>query len=151
MIINLCYICFFYIFVEDEKKQIDNELMDDSKDDEYKDDKYEELRRQIEELDVKLKQSCKKIGDLKGENVNGMSFNELSELEQILFNSLRIVRKKMNEKQSSYQLCRVCLDQNKNVVLRPCNHMAICKDCSVRIRQCPICQADIMERIIVYI
>ena len=105
----------------------------------------------MESFESEFERLSKENGNLKGENVNKMSFNELSELEQTLFNSLRIVRKKMNEKQSNYSLCRICFHQNKNCVLIPCNHLAICIHCSDRINQCPICNQIITDKLIVFI
>lgn len=112
---------------------------------------YQMMMAKIESFESEFERLSKENGDLKGQNVNKMTFNELLELEQTLFNSLRIVRKKMNEKQSSYSLCRICLHHNKNCVLIPCNHLAICHQCSDRINQCPICNQIITDKLTVYI
>ena len=36
--------------------------------------------------------------------------------------------------------CIVCLDEKKCIVYEPCNHLCLCKSCSLRIKQCPACQ-----------
>ena len=40
-------------------------------------------------------------------------------------------------------LCVVCLDTPKAVVLKPCNHFALCGDCVDKVDDCPVCRAHI--------
>jgi len=39
--------------------------------------------------------------------------------------------------------CVVCLDREREVVLHPCRHYCLCIECSVRLRECPICRGRI--------
>jgi len=39
--------------------------------------------------------------------------------------------------------CVVCLDREREVVLHPCGHYCLCKECSDHLRQCPICRQQI--------
>ena len=48
-------------------------------------------------------------------------------------------------------LCAVCLDEFKNVVAKPCQHMCVCTVCAVELRACPICRSDVTEWEKVYI
>ena len=47
----------------------------------------------------------------------------------------------------SYDECCVCLDNNCNIVLLPCNHFVLCGSCAQNIynttNKCPICQTPI--------
>jgi len=52
------------------------------------------------------------------------------------------------------QLCVVCWQNYKNVLMVPCNHLFCCLDC-VRnpagpTKQCPVCRADVESMTIVY-
>ena len=41
------------------------------------------------------------------------------------------------------RLCVVCLDNEKQVLLRPCRHYCVCEDCSKQLRGvCPMCRAN---------
>ena len=48
---------------------------------------------------------------------------------------------------SSGTMCTVCLDNPRQVLLQPCGHVCMCKDCADRVRgadnQCPICRKHI--------
>eukprot|EP01083_Nonionella_stella_P116684 346916_1 len=56
-------------------------------------------------LQNELDNAKKQMDHMHGCHLNGMQLNELSDLEQMLFDSLKRVRNKMNEKQKNYQLC----------------------------------------------
>jgi Zinc finger, C3HC4 type (RING finger) len=49
--------------------------------------------------------------------------------------------------------CIICIENAKNVIFRPCLHLAICKICYDRLRenQCPICKKPIESFISIYI
>ncbi|XP_011077304.1 uncharacterized protein LOC105161348 [Sesamum indicum] len=47
-------------------------------------------------------------------------------------------------------LCRVCFDEQINVVLLPCRHYVLCSNCCEKCKRCPICRVYIDERLHVY-
>ncbi|XP_072943357.1 mitochondrial E3 ubiquitin protein ligase 1 [Epargyreus clarus] len=48
---------------------------------------------------------------------------------------------------SEAQLCVVCAENPKEVILLPCGHVCLCEDCSDHISdKCPICRKDIVSR-----
>ncbi|XP_045490875.1 mitochondrial E3 ubiquitin protein ligase 1-like [Colias croceus] len=48
---------------------------------------------------------------------------------------------------SDVQLCVVCTDNPKEIILLPCGHVCLCEDCSENIRDnCPICRERIESR-----
>jgi len=42
--------------------------------------------------------------------------------------------------------CAVCMDAPKNMLLRPCKHLATCFRCSANLEICPICRTPIELR-----
>lgn len=42
-------------------------------------------------------------------------------------------------------LCVVCLDGNREVLLKPCNHYCLCSSCSEGLRECPMCKKRIQK------
>lgn len=46
------------------------------------------------------------------------------------------------------EICKICYDQDINVLHLPCGHRICCETCSLRIYQCPICRLDIKQRVI---
>ncbi|XP_045828351.1 uncharacterized protein LOC123920196 [Trifolium pratense] len=47
-------------------------------------------------------------------------------------------------------LCRVCFEEQINVVLLPCKHHILCSTCCEKCKKCPICRGTIEERMPVY-
>ena len=42
-------------------------------------------------------------------------------------------------------LCVVCLDVNREVLLKPCNHYCVCSSCSNGLGECPLCMKRIQK------
>ena len=48
--------------------------------------------------------------------------------------------------------CCVCLSDNKNILLQPCNHLCVCESCKPNVgNECPICRTIIQSTIKVYL
>ncbi|KAJ1403152.1 Zinc finger, RING-type [Sesbania bispinosa] len=47
-------------------------------------------------------------------------------------------------------LCRVCFEEQINVVLLPCKHHILCHTCCEKCKRCPVCRGTIEERMPVY-
>ena len=47
--------------------------------------------------------------------------------------------------------CKVCHEEDACVVLVPCGHLAICKNCGDSVNRCPVCRSFIKERIRSYL
>ncbi len=41
------------------------------------------------------------------------------------------------------RLCRVCMDANREILFRPCNHVCCCYKCSREVKKCPYCRKAI--------
>ncbi|XP_050518250.1 baculoviral IAP repeat-containing protein 3-like [Diabrotica virgifera virgifera] len=47
-------------------------------------------------------------------------------------------------------VCKVCLDDEMNVLFLPCRHLAVCISCSNELEECCICRSEIFQRIRVF-
>ncbi|ELR21538.1 zinc finger, C3HC4 type (RING finger) domain containing protein [Acanthamoeba castellanii str. Neff] len=47
-------------------------------------------------------------------------------------------------------LCSVCMDRKIQTVFLECGHLACCKECSKRLRDCPICRRPISRVVLIY-
>ncbi|XP_016976035.1 uncharacterized protein LOC108042326 [Drosophila rhopaloa] len=52
--------------------------------------------------------------------------------------------------------CVVCMERSRNIVIMPCRHLCLCKECSQQLllhleNRCPVCRNDIMSFLPVYI
>ncbi|KAF7682627.1 Baculoviral IAP repeat-containing protein 7 [Astathelohania contejeani] len=58
-----------------------------------------------------------------------------------------IVEKQLTEELNTLKnniVCKICLDNNIEIVLYPCLHMVTCYSCTLNIKLCPICRKDIL-------
>lgn len=47
-------------------------------------------------------------------------------------------------------LCRICFEEQINVLLLPCRHHILCRTCGEKCKKCPICRVFIEERLPIY-
>ncbi|XP_046916522.2 uncharacterized protein LOC124496983 [Dermatophagoides farinae] len=48
-------------------------------------------------------------------------------------------------------LCSICLDRERQIVFFPCCHLTSCEQCSIQMKNCPICRIDINTSLRVYL
>lgn len=47
---------------------------------------------------------------------------------------------KENEELKDLYTCKICLDERVGITFVPCGHLVTCKNCSPKIRRCPLCR-----------
>ncbi|XP_059648610.1 uncharacterized protein LOC132294684 [Cornus florida] len=47
-------------------------------------------------------------------------------------------------------LCRICFEEQINIVLIPCRHHILCSTCCEKCKRCPICRVSIEEQLLVH-
>jgi hypothetical protein len=47
-------------------------------------------------------------------------------------------------------LCVVCLDLQRNVLIKPCKHFCLCAHCAQSVQQCPVCRREIRTKETIY-
>jgi len=112
-------------------------------------DKLEAREQDVEKAFLELRQ-------FRGERdaLQQCSASDLAHLSALLGESLmRVQRESLRkfEKQADEHLCVVCLSLPKNVVLQPCNHLAMCESCFSKCNtMCPQCRSDIQGHLVIY-
>lgn len=61
-------------------------------------------------------------------------------------NEIRNLRARVDQ-QEERTMCAVCMETERSITLRPCGHMCLCVGCAPIQSICPICRADVTERI----
>ena len=71
-----------------------------------------------------------------------------------LFLALKILFPSGGAGNDSDNDCAICMDKDRNCVMRPCHHMVTCYDCAAMLINrrdgCPICRKDILEIIKIF-
>lgn len=85
---------------------------------------------------------CKFLKSIKGEdfilNVKNSNSNTIQS------------KQSENKKISEDKLCKICYENEYEVLLIPCGHVVVCKNCSLQIDKCPFCRAYISNKIKCY-
>ncbi|CAN1296229.1 RING finger protein B [Linum perenne] len=75
--------------------------------------------------------------------------SEIWKLQAVLSEQMDISKYSQDEYerlQNERILCRVCFEEQINVVILPCRHHALCSTCCEKCKKCPICRVLIEER-----
>ncbi|KAJ8570113.1 hypothetical protein K7X08_006690 [Anisodus acutangulus] len=75
---------------------------------------------------------------------------EIWRLQAALCEQSEIIQSKQDEVerlQNEKILCRICFDEQINILLLPCRHHILCSTCCDKCKRCPICRVFIEERL----
>ena len=99
------------------------------------------------------------IGSSGSGHYHSKSLADLDRIEATLKESLAavteaktsLVQSQLSEAEEK-RVCVVCQTDAKTVLLMPCRHMCLCKECSSRseMTKCPLCRVAITEKIDVF-
>ena len=56
----------------------------------------------------------------------------------------------IKKQQDELKICKICYDDNSNMLFLPCAHLCCCIICSETLTQCPICRRNIQEKVKTY-
>ncbi|XP_058253902.1 E3 ubiquitin-protein ligase XIAP isoform X1 [Hemibagrus wyckioides] len=93
----------------------------------------------------KLRRSSKgysAVEDLIRDIYSGVGDVSAMSLESKTEDPLKKLEKLQHEK-----LCKVCMDSDVTMVFIPCGHLVTCMQCSESLQKCPICCAEITQKI----
>jgi len=62
----------------------------------------------------------------------------------------RVVQVKAVRNAAIANSCVVCLDGARDVLLLDCMHLVVCSNCSVTMKECPVCRLAIRKKVVVY-
>ncbi|XP_009614308.1 uncharacterized protein [Nicotiana tomentosiformis] len=77
---------------------------------------------------------------------------EIWRLQAALCEQSEITKSKQDEferLQNEKILCRICFEEQINILLLPCRHHILCSTCCDKCKRCPICRVFIEERLLV--
>lgn len=53
-------------------------------------------------------------------------------------------------KDAKKDVCKICMDEEMNVVFMPCSHLVSCHNCAVKIFNCPLCRTPVINKMKVF-
>lgn len=119
-----------------------------------------EVQRSEEEA-AALREARAILGLAGGEEMGAFDLGELERRQEAALARVRALKaaavdrenallRQVNEELQGRMSCRVCLTEPVGVVLMPCNHLCLCKECALRIRTCPLCRRQVQSSRQVY-
>jgi len=106
---------------------------------------WNEARNQLSEVEKNYKLLS---GD--HEALSNTSLEQCDEVILTLSRSQEKLQQRRSFLVSERNLCVICQDAQKTILLRPCNHLCLCGNCAsnvTAVRRCPLCNTTITERI----
>ena len=101
--------------------------------------KKQTLELQIKEVNLKLKKAEKQ--------------NQVFEEKMLKVKAKNDDLKLEVENEKDEKLCIICVDNNRNILLQPCNHFCMCNKCMLykKWAKCPLCRQHIQSTLDVYV
>jgi hypothetical protein len=109
-------------------------------------------RKEKREKKEKKSKKSKKISPVEGDEwVDASSGKRLIYKNGQWVDVLDIMNGSSEEKKDRME-CVICMDNRKNIIIKPCNHLCCCEECSKNIGdKCPICRTNVKKIEKVYI
>jgi len=82
------------------------------------------------------------------------NISEIEELEHQLNATLSAIASKkasIHREEEMKKLCSVCLENEKCILLMPCNHVCLCEPCSGQLNDCPVCLTKTTNKVKIYL
>ena len=89
---------------------------------------------------------------IKRDNIINILNKEIDKLKEDILILNREIVDKGNECEllEKKVVCLMCLNNDRDTLLNPCNHYALCNSCATLLDNCPVCRAPINNRIKTY-
>merc|ERR1712039_1101210 len=99
------------------------------------------LAAELGDARVEMGQLRRELQRLRGvpEELAALPTSMLHTLHETLSAALRNVHAELESRTK----CCVCREVERKVLLRPCQHLALCNACARRVDKCPLCRSNI--------
>jgi predicted nuclease with TOPRIM domain len=103
-----------------------------------------ELKSQVSRLQLENEEINASLCKLMGSTVDSLSMIALQGLKEQLYTTLASVAKReivIREEEKREKECALCMENPRNIMLKPCNHVCMCEECAKKVvkKRCPIC------------
>ncbi len=103
-----------------------------------------ELKSQVSRLQLENEEMNASLCKLMGSTVDSLNMIALQGLKEQLYTTLASVAKReivIREEEKREKECALCMENPRNIMLKPCNHVCMCEECAKKVvkKRCPIC------------
>jgi len=117
--------------------------------------KYSLMKKKLSLAEDKNKELKGQVDKLCGVTIDTMNnISEIEELEHQLNATLTAIASKkasIHREEEMKKLCSVCLENEKCILLMPCNHVCLCEPCSGQLNDCPVCLTKTTNKVKIYL
>eukprot|EP01102_Stenamoeba_stenopodia_P018882 TRINITY_DN7002_c0_g1_i1.p1 TRINITY_DN7002_c0_g1~~TRINITY_DN7002_c0_g1_i1.p1 ORF type:complete len:414 (-),score=78.10 TRINITY_DN7002_c0_g1_i1:58-1299(-) len=79
--------------------------------------------------------------------LESLDMDKLKKIKEKLNTALSLVQEAIEEKDK----CIICMETRRTIAFLPCKHVCCCTECSNVVHKCPICRAEVTEKLCLYI
>jgi hypothetical protein len=117
--------------------------------------KLESLNSQLRMRETDVKSLQEQVLALNGnaEDLKTVSSRMLTQILQALRHTVVKIQTEMERRKDlgSSDLCVVCMESKKTILIMPCNHLCLCFECSRSVSdKCPMCRSPVENKIKVF-
>ena len=113
------------------------------------------MKKKLSLAEDKNKELKGQVDKLCGVTIDTMNnISEIEELEHQLNATLAAIASKkasIHREEEMKKLCSVCLENEKCILLMPCNHVCLCEPCSGQLNDCPVCLTKTTNKVKIYL
>ena len=103
----------------------------------------------ISECEKETLEHSIKTTSTQAENDNSCAANEACASDECIETELESLKKE-NRKLKDMTMCKICMDNEINIVFLPCGHMTACGECAPAMRLCPLCRTKVKGTVRAY-
>ena len=149
--------------MKNQQKLFLMQLQNNSKKNEFQDSKFAEIKDGMQQkIDNQNKINEKQYGELKKECSEIKTSIKNQTRQQGILQNLVLDLKNSDDKSEQAQEesesperskeCKICMDKDLSVALRPCGHIVVCEDCVGKLsREWPTCREIIIGTLKIYL
>ena len=149
--------------MKNQQKLFLMQLQNNSKKNEFQDSKFAEIKDGMQQkIDNQNKINEKQYGELKKECSEIKTSIKNQTRQQGILQNLVLDLKNSDDKSEQAQEesesperskeCKICMDKDLSVALRPCGHIVVCEYCVGKLsRKCPTCRETIIGTLKIYL
>merc|ERR1719473_1012696 len=107
-----------------------------------------EVKDMMKELEICVENNMGAEKMAEFENLQKATEIMQSELREAEAENMALQKKltAMQREKEDQQICVICFELERGVLLSPCGHYCLCKKCAPKVKECPICRTGIKKR-----
>ena len=139
--------------LKDEEEHFQKKISGEKDQEKSGEERFEKRRKDLQQKLTQMQERCEQLKKetevLQSQTLKILpgKGNDAKESLKMVFCMLTETQKELHVRQGRSVECTVCHCQLRDEVLLPCRHFVLCHECSSKVKACPICRTEVLERV----